>query len=171
MGVQDQNGSALRQRPKFKLGRAARAVTHCTVALALMLFVSAGSAWSLDRLDSATGFDVSGDAPGTSQLPSPSMDDSCLPLLKSVHHTSPQSAMDRTQRTAGTAAALGVVFGVRFALGPKETAKSGRNNARLTIWQPTSGLAGDRHALAVADYRECRKEQALKALSDFRWTR
>lgn len=145
---------------------ARRAVRYAT-SLVLVLMISAGSAWSLDRVDTASSYEAS----DASQSPSPAMADSCLPLLN-IRHTPPVSAMDRTQRSAGTAAALGVVFGVRFALGPKETAKTGRkDNARLSVWQPANSTGGDRHALAIADYRDCQREQALKALSDFRWSR
>lgn len=151
-----------------KLRRAARTVASYATCLAVILSVSAGSAWSLDRIEPSQAFEASS---YSSQLPPPSMADSCLPLLN-TRHTTPVSDMDRTQRTAGTAAALGIVFGVRFALGPKETAKSNRSgNARFTIWQPANATAGDQHALAVADYRNCQKEQALKALNEFRWTR
>jgi hypothetical protein len=163
MGVRFQN--LVSSRALLKAARAAASYTAC---LAVILSVSAGSAWSLDRTQPSQAFEASS---YTSQLPPPSMADSCLPLLN-TRHTTPVSDMDRTQRTAGTAAALGIVFGVRFALGPKETAKSNRTgNARLTIWQPANATAGDQHALAVADYRNCQKEQALKALNEFRWTR
>lgn len=100
--------------------------------------------------------------------PTPSVADSCLPLLKSIHHISPPSATDRNQRSAGKAAALGLVIGVRFALSPAKKATP-RPNARLTFWQPYGSIQGDRHALAVASYRDCQKEQALKALGDIEW--
>lgn len=107
----------------------------------------------------------------SSPSPVPANSDSCLALLKSVRYV-PTSQMDRNNRHhAGTAAALGLVFGVRFALGPKETNKPGKrkSNARFDIWQPQND--NGRQALAVADYRRCKNEQALQAISDWRWKR
>lgn len=108
----------------------------------------------------------------SSPTPVPANDDSCLPLLKSVRqYAPPPSATDWDQRTAGKAAALGLIFGVRFALGPKELAKSRRTEkpVRFDIWQPRD--SGNAQAMAVADYRRCKNEQALKAISDWRWAR
>lgn len=97
--------------------------------------------------------------------------DSCLPLLKSVRYEAPPSAMDRDRYNTGKAAALGVIFGVRFALGPKEVARSGARDKAVAfdIWQPRedSGI----QAMAVADYRRCKNEEALRAISDWRWAR
>ena len=79
--------------------------------------------------------------------------------------------MDRDRQTAGKAAALGLILGVRIALGPKEVTRHKRtgNAVRFDIWQPSTG--GDRQALAIADYRRCKNDQALKAISDWRWQR
>jgi len=104
--------------------------------------------------------------------PVPANDDSCQPLLKAVrNYTPPPSATDRDRRNAGSAAALGLVFGLRFALGPTETSRSRRptSAARLDVWQPRDD--GSIQAMAVADYRRCKNDQALKALSDWRWKR
>ena len=49
---------------------------------------------------------------------SPSVADSCLPLLKSIRHTSSNFATDRNQRPAGAAAPYELVFGIRLAPGP-----------------------------------------------------
>lgn len=103
--------------------------------------------------------------------------DSCLPLLSSMRHAPSRSAMDRNQRDAGKAAALGLIFGVRFALQPSKTSNnSDASDARLGFWQPDTPQVGakddhNRSALAVVAYRQCQKEQALQALNDFRWTR
>ena len=94
--------------------------------------------------------------------------DSCLPLLSSSH----PYHLDRNQRSAGKAAALGRVFGVRFALTPPKTARSsGSVKPRLDVWQPQPTSTGNRSALAVTAYRECQKRQALNALNGFRWKR
>jgi hypothetical protein len=56
---------------------------------------------------------------------SPAVTDLCLPLLRSFHQQSSDVVADRNQRNAGDDAAarlsaLGLVFGVRYALGPPE---------------------------------------------------
>ena len=100
--------------------------------------------------------------------PSPAPMDTCTPLLSSSH----PAHMDRTQRSAGKAAAIGLVFGVRFALTPPKKAHAGVvSGPQLDVWQPKAALASDRTALAVAAYRECQKSQALQALNSFRWKR
>lgn len=104
--------------------------------------------------------------------------DHCLTLLKTVNHVNgPVATVSARNNERASAAALGVVFGVRFALGPKEVLhKKGRRrgapSARVGVWQldekpDTSGYK----ALAVSDYRRCKNEEALKFLSDWRWSR
>lgn len=142
-------------------------------AFVIVLALGAGNAWSIDRFDPAG---VITDVPNVHEFStssSPDMVDGCLPLLKSIRHTSASTTMDRTQRSAGKAAALGLVFGVRFALEPSP--KSKPSKPRLDVWHHQNATAGDRHALAIADYRRCQKEKALnssiQAIQDFRWTR
>lgn len=102
--------------------------------------------------------------------------DTCLPLLSSLRHAPLHNAVDRNQHSAGKkAAALGLIFGVRFALSPlSSTASHAENtNARFDVWRPDSSTAGsagidNRSALAVAAYRQCQKKQALQALNSFR---
>ena len=99
-------------------------------------------------------------------------DDQCLPLLKSYHIDYNASAMDRDRRSAGENSGIGLVFGIRFALGSDGIKKPGntRNAPRLDLWQP--GVTGDPHALAIADYNRCKSDQALRVLSDdWRWSR
>jgi len=147
------------------------------VSLVLLLCLTVGPAWSFETLDSVqdqTAFDDPKQALTTSypsQPSSPTVADSCLSLLKSIHYTSPVSVTDRNQRSAGKAAALGLVLGVRFALSPPQKAKSRADRPRLDVWQTSGTFAGDRSALAVTAYRQCQKEQALKAISEFRWAR
>ena len=143
-------------------------------AFVIILSIGAGSAWSLDRFDPAGVIeDIQTAQEFSTQTSSPDMVDGCLPLLKSIRHTSSSTAMDRNQRTAGKAAALGLVFGMRFALEPSQKLKPSK--PRLDIWQHQKGIGGDQRALAIADYRRCQKEKALKssiqAIHDFRWTR
>jgi hypothetical protein len=102
----------------------------------------------------------------SSPSPSPSMADSCLPLLKSIHKT--PSAMDRTQRSAGTMAALGLILGVRYALSPPQISDettadaSSQTPAHSGRQSDVASLYEDRSALSVFAYRQCRKQQALK---------
>lgn len=142
-------------------------------AFIIILAMGAGNAWSLDRFNPAGVIENVPNVQEFSTSSSPDMADGCLPLLKSIRHTSATSAMDRNQRSAGKAAALGLVFGIRFALEPTQKAKP--SQPRLDVWHHENATAGDRHALAIADYRRCQKEKALnssiQAIQDFRWTR
>lgn len=103
--------------------------------------------------------------------------DVCLPLLSKVRPVNHHDAMDRSRHSAGKAAALGLIFGVRYALAPTE-------GSQMTNVQTLNGLykeasvskndadeVSDRSALAVAAYRQCQKEQALQKLNGFRWSR
>lgn len=108
--------------------------------------------------------------PIVTNTPSSSVVDPCLPLLKSIH-TSPSIATDRNQRSAGNTANLGLVFGVRFALSPAPKAAASRSKARFGFWQPSKSYSGDRAALAMNQYEDCRSRQALDALDEFRWKR
>lgn len=147
--------------------------------LCLTLIVLCSPAWSfeLDRLPATS----SGNAYNTN-LPTQkfstsrpaSAEDSCLSLLNTVRYDASPSAAGRDRRSVGKATALGLVLGVRFALGPKEVMKTSPSGgaARLGFWQPRDVAdTGSSRALAIADYRRCKSEQALKALSDWRWVR
>lgn len=152
-------------------------VSRITAILCVFVFVlavTAGQAWSFESeyLNLPNASQVSGGVSITSsgQHLSSSMGDSCLLLLKSVHSSPTTSSMDRNQRAAGQAAALGLVLGVRFALTPpKQPGRSAGDIARFDGVQ--IGLPKSRNALAIAEYRSCQKHKALKALSTFRWQR
>jgi len=145
------------------------------LALCFTLFMTGGPAWAtrLDQPPPAIAAD--GTPLPILSVPAPvptANEDSCAPLLKSVRNfTPPPSATDRDRQHAGQAAAIGLVFGLRIALGPKETARSGRKDSsvRLDVWQPRDD--NSMQAMAVSDYRRCKNDQALKALSDWRWKR
>jgi len=155
--------------------RLTKAIGRHLVALIFVLAFSTGPAWSFDTYDGVTGeivsFDRAGQESGKLQA-SPTAADSCLPLLKSIRHISPNTAVDRNQRSAGKVAAIGLLFGVRFALAPPGKAKTKRRaKPSFEIWNTDGTLSGNRNALAVSAYRQCQKENALKALGDFRWAR
>src|SRR5687768_6059378 len=108
---------------------ARRPATLAFAALVLLstAFLTGGpaSATRLDQPPSAIGADGTPLPILSVPNPVPANEDSCSPLLKSVRNfTPPSSATDRDRRSAGQAAAIGLVFGLRFALGPKETARS-----------------------------------------------
>ena len=152
-----------------------------TLSLSFMVIIlafCAGNAWSFERVTSGEIAKHAYAAPSENSndfsTSSPSApNDACLPLLKSIRHSSAGSAMDRNQRSAGKAAALGLVFGIRFALKPSTKIKPSKPS--LDIWSDAGGIEGNRTALAIADYRRCQKNKALtssiQAISDFRWTR
>lgn len=88
---------------------------------------------------------------------------SCLPLLKSIPLI-PSAATVRNQRSAGTAAALGLVLGVRFALGPPRdtTVYTGQKHTGPQTRPDGHGMKeADYHAMVVSAFRACRKEWAL----------
>lgn len=96
--------------------------------------------------------------------PSPAMADPCLPLLNQIRQPS-IPAIDRTRRSAGhqqeivPAVAVGFVLGLRHAPGPTETLKDDINRRSSAL----SGANDNGHALAVANYRRCRSELALRS--------
>ncbi|MCB1681118.1 MAG: hypothetical protein H6858_08275 [Rhodospirillales bacterium] len=153
-----------------------KAVRPFLVLIALAL--PAGTAWSFapfkvpvpEKTASAFPNDHARDS--FYQVPTSTNADECLPLLTSIHHTSPTSALDRNQRSAGQIAVLGLLFGVRLAPGPLEKAGKETSETLLDVGYSPDAVNGNRSALAVALYRDCRKEVALKSLSqDFRWRR
>ena len=96
----------------------------------------------------------------------PVQTDQCLPLLKSVHLSS-NSVTGPNQRPAGTAAALGLLMGMRYALSPAPQVKILQPQAttQLAELSPQSSSDNDvRSALAVSAYRQCQKEMALQNL-------
>lgn len=140
----------------------------------LVLAMGAGSAWSFDQIQADDAHENIKSTKNFSNSSSPGIVDGCLPLLKSIRQPHTSTAMNPNQRSAGQAAALGLVFGFRFALEPTSR-KSKSPKPRLDVWEHHGEIAGNAHALAVADYRRCQKEKALKssiqALQDFRWAR
>ena len=105
-------------------------------------------------------------------VPSDAYADPCSPFLGSAsfagYDYGDDATMDRTRRNAGTAAAVGVMVGLRFALQPVryKTAAQKRRNAGLQfdVWSTEDRHLSNRSALAVAAYRQCQKERALQAL-------
>lgn len=154
--------------------RMSRVAAAYLVGFVLLLAFSAGNAWSIAPTGASlppkeTGSILRGQ-PYT-QVPSSTNADQCLPLLKSIQTISPESALDRSQRTAGQIAALGLLFGVRFAPGPLERPGKATAETMVQIKVSSEPLSDGRAALAVAAYRDCRKNEALTAMSrDFRWT-
>jgi hypothetical protein len=96
--------------------------------------------------------------------------DPCRSLLgASARQASPVSAMDHDRQSAGTAAAVGLVLGIHFALGPKEVTGPRRSSVSVGLLQARD--TGGMQALAISQYRRCRNEQALQSLKDLRWSR
>jgi len=96
----------------------------------------------------------------SNDAPSSAVVDVCLPLLKPASQPDPRIITEEPVRPlAGQAAALGLIFGVQFALGPRETTR----DSLTTTGIAKADLSGNR-ALAIADYRRCRSEQLLTSL-------
>ncbi|MEM6810897.1 MAG: hypothetical protein AAF549_00340 [Pseudomonadota bacterium] len=95
--------------------------------------------------------------------------DPCLPLLGSVkavssYYALPGRATNRQQvgQKAAAPVALGLIFGVRVALGPKEVIRgSKRVEIGPEIHAVNNGGTNSR-ALAIAAYRSCKNDYALK---------
>ena len=143
------------------------------------VMISAGYAWSFEQTPTQISAQDSALHETLSyQSSSPVAVDPCLPLLKSIHYTSPSSTVSRNRRSAGKAAALGLVFGVRFALSPSTKSRSSLRSKskeapemRFDVWRPKAVKPYDRSAQSISAYRSCQKKEALQALRDFRWIR
>ena len=142
----------------------------------LLICVTANAAWSreMPRVSKTPAF--KGMVLQKSLL---GPDGSCLPLLNSVS-LSTNSGSGPNQRSAGTAAALSLVLGVRYALLPPPQEHGDVKTLHPQAVLKTADLAGatpshpkakDRSALSVAAYRQCQKEQALQGLHSYRWER
>lgn len=150
------------------------------IALALISF-PVGSAWSYGPLKAslpfydyknASAFPEDHARDPLLQVPTSTNADECLPLLTSIHHISSPSVLDRSQRPAGQIAVIGLLLGVRLAPGPLEKAGNETSETLLSVGTSPDAVVGSRNVLAVALYRDCRKEVALRDLSrDFRWSR
>lgn len=103
------------------------------------------------------------------KVPPPrTMDDACIPLLKSIRYKPHDSTMVRNQRSAGKAAAVGFALGVRFALGPPEMSETSKENQKSKLFDASH----DPSALAIMAYRHCQKQLQLnKTKNDFHATR
>jgi hypothetical protein len=152
-----------------------------SLLLAVLLVVSLGAraAWSADfapRFSPANGFlDFKALSLKSQSSPPLVLTDQCLPLLNSVV-LSPTSVSGPNQRPAGTAAALGLIMGLRYALSPTPPARIVRSPASSSLAELSPSSSSDtpkdhRSALAVQAYRQCQKEQALYNLQPYRWQR
>ncbi len=132
----------------------------CSALLLWVCMAFAAPALALERMapDDPSAVVSTDGKMGSSPAKARAAEDSCFALLK----TGSDGGGFATPATVNAPAAsqtavLGFVFGLRFALGPKPAAGSSR--ASLAFWQP--GVDGDQ-ALAIADYRHCRNEAALR---------
>lgn len=160
----------------IKLGRVLPRRRTCA-RMFLSLVVVTGVVMALIPLQARAFEVIESDPHGQSGVTAPVMSvpstpvDSCLYILKSARERHELSYGERQHRQyAGSAAAVGLVFGVRFALGPSEVNKNRkrvRPVAAFQVWEANdSSSSGGGQALAIAEYRSCRNEQALRALTD-----
>jgi hypothetical protein len=149
--------------------RRVRALVIMTAFMLLaVVSVTNGPAWSFE----VPNTDVHGQSSvvvPVMRAPADPAGDSCLYILKAGRERDGPSTADRQYRQAsGSAAVIGLVFGVRFALGPSEVTTARRRTqpvAAFRVWE-TRENGGGGQALAIADYRACRNEQALRTLTD-----
>jgi len=142
-------------------------VMVCSVFVALLTM--ALPAWSFEVTNTEPHGQAGVIAP-VMRAPAPPEEDSCLYIIRAARDKSEDSYAERQYRQdASSAAAVGLVFGVRFALGPSEVNKNRkrvRPVAAFHVWETRDSATGGGQALAIADYRACRNEQALRALTD-----
>lgn len=154
----------LSNRNLFK--RLSRRVSFVMVGVFFFSVVSASPLYAIGTIN-ASALQLDLERPVSSfTKSSPSADvDTCLPLLRQVRLSSSGSTTGQSQRPAGQKASmpmtLGFLIGVRVALGPKEVVKPGR---RVQIGPELLQRydTGESYALAVANYRRCKSNKALK---------
>lgn len=124
-------------------------------------------AWSFETAPMSESHALSGAVAPVVLRPDASSGDPCLYMLKTMQAQESTMANERRYReTSGSAMAVGLVLGVRFALGPQERTRSGqrpRPVAAFHVWEPHQAQSP---ALAIADYRACRNQHTLQALTD-----
>jgi hypothetical protein len=152
--------------------RKTRWAPHLVLGAAIALLVTVAApprAYSFETTIPSSIGDLNGIAPGNiERAPATSADANCDSLLRSASFAPTalpreQTAMDRDADASSAAAALGLVFGVHFALGPKQVTGRGGSRPQFDVWQPS---AANSKALAIAAYSRCRREAALRALSE-----
>ncbi|HPF78095.1 MAG TPA: hypothetical protein PLF01_02275 [Alphaproteobacteria bacterium] len=103
----------------------------------------------------------------TKKSPHEAQADPCLPLLHARRLSPGASAMGFNNRRpvgkTATPVALGLVLGIRIALGPKDVVKP---SERVQIGPEirTDRVGDDNYALAVAAYRGCKNRHTLNLL-------
>ena len=118
--------------------------------LLLMMIMLTGPAWSFERSGQAEGSVATGEQ------------DSCLSLLEAIGHASGAEREERSIRTdAGQALALGLVLGVRYAIGPKEQVGVAHGNKAVS--DDLSGMS----AISISAYRRCKNNQTIEAMNSF----
>ena len=155
------------RRSFFKLFKRSRAMRLSQVALTALFFsfVSASPLSAIETIKaSALKLDLEQNVSSFTKVPPSAKADSYLPLLKQVRLSPESTAFGQHRRPAGEKASmpvtLGFLIGVRVALGPKEVVKPGR---RVQIGPELMQRfdTGESYALAVARYRNCKRNAAL----------
>lgn len=106
---------------------------------------------------------IAPDEPATRPAGRITFGDPCLPLLNNLRPGRGPQYTNRS-RFGGDENTVGFVFGIRLALGSSAETKPHNNPVQLDLWQP--GNRGDSDALAIAGYRHCKTDAALKALME-----
>jgi len=166
--------------------RAAKGLKTCAATASLIILISTGTSFAFTTYDGYQDVpplkvkSVTLQSP-LQYKPSSAVTDSCIPLLKSIHKIPSKSVTTRNQRSAGKAAApvaaLGLIFGVRYALTPPGSASAQKavatenlngSQGQFDVWhRDGESFSKDaRPAQAVTAYRACQKKQALNALND-----
>lgn len=149
--------------------------THGRAGLAIFLglvisfFINVPPVWSFEVTTAVEPHGRSGVVAPVVLRPDSSQDDPCLYLLRAARGQDGAAAMDRHYREAsGSALAVGLVLGVRFALGPQEQVRPGQRVRPVAAFHVGGGQDGPQplSALAIADYRACRNQHTLQALTD-----
>lgn len=171
IGINKGKFSGLSRALRFKnAGVAVLAITVCVSGMTMGFGLAYGSEASKSPLFPIAGQTTMTGAGGIhfASTPSPAMADPCLPLLKQVRLPSDSAIDNRTRRSAGhhqkvPAVAIGYVLGLRHAPGPREILHDdiGRKTSRPAM---ADSDTDNSYALAVADYRTCRRNLELSLL-------
>ncbi len=163
-------------RKRFQLcEQTIKAFKSSTIAFTFIVVVSTGSSFAFSfhskYQDNPYAKNESvAYMPALQYQPSSAMTDSCLPLLKTTHKIPSQSVTVRNQRSAGKAAApivaVGLLFGVRYALTPPGNPFALKVNANANQGSSYILRNGKQSAFAVCDYYHCQKQQALRIINN-----
>ena len=126
-----------------------------------VMFSIGGNAWSYESYRTPFDYNVSRETLYKNPIPTSTIMDVCKSLIKTNSHIPSDSTKSRNQRKAGKLAALGIVFGARFALEPVKSNANVVSPQRNLVRHDNKIKKSFRSAQSIAAYRKCQKEYIL----------